>query len=283
MYEESKLDSINGQELYKGAFVSEKGNKKATENSVVFLFLDTSLLIIDNTIPTYDLLNKRSISNKNLIYFGYINEVECFAGELNEQISNDIGEFVNLRQTYTILKTDFLKAAIFAYQIISWNKKTKFCGVCGNLNENSDSIDWVKTCPNCNETYYPKISPAIIVAIKKDNKLLMAHHKRMTNRVFSILAGFVSPGESLEECIHREVKEEAGIEIKNIEYYGSQPWPFPDSLMIGFKAEYKSGELKPDLTEITELKWFKPDEIPEWPDRSSIARVLIDDFISNSK
>lgn len=100
--------------------------------------------------------------------------------------------------------------------------------------------------------------------------------------MYTVLAGFVNPGESLEECIHREIKEEAGVEVSNIRYLGSQPWPFPDSLMIGFIADYVKGELKPDKEEITELKWFEPKEIPKWPDKVSIARTLIDYFIDSN-
>ncbi len=119
----------------------------------------------------------------------------------------------------------------------------------------------------------------MIVAVTNNDKILLAHHKRMRNGFFTVLAGFVNPGESLEECVRREVMEESGIEVKNIKYFGSQPWPFPDSLMIGFTADYDNGELIPDNDEITELKWFGAKEIPEWPDKTTIAWSLIENFI----
>jgi NAD+ diphosphatase len=123
------------------------------------------------------------------------------------------------------------------------------------------------------------MSPAIIVAVVRDGSVLLAHAARFPGAMYSVLAGFVEPGESLEDCVRREVKEEAGVELKNIRYFGSQPWPFPNSLMIGFTAEYAGGEVTMDMKEIVDAQWFTADHLPTIPDKISIARKLIDWFV----
>ena len=135
-------------------------------------------------------------------------------------------------------------------------------------------------CPACSFVSYPRISPAVIVSIEKDGKLLLARAKRFQGVMYSVLAGFVEPGESLEDCVKREVKEETGIEIKNIQYFKSQPWPFPDSLMMAFTAEYAGGTLTIDQEEIVEAGWYSPEDFPITPGKVSVARALIDHFVN---
>jgi len=132
-------------------------------------------------------------------------------------------------------------------------------------------------------TSYPRKSPAVIVSIVRDNKILLARSQKFSNvNMYSVLAGFVDPGESLEDCVRREIREEVRIEVKNIQYFGSQSWPFPDSLMVGFTAEYKSGEISIDNDEIDEAGWFSVSELPRIPRKISIARQLIDWFIEKN-
>jgi len=254
---------------------------KIDENSLVFTFIDSKLLLIDNEIPLYKQIITLNISY--LKYIGKIDNTSCFALDIiNNEKTISFATLVPIRQLYSLLTDSQLKAAIYSFQIILWNRKNKYCGQCSSITEENLPNVLVKQCPNCKEEYYPKISPSVIVAVINNDKILLAQHKRVTNGMYTVLAGFVNPGESLEECIHREIKEEANIEVTNIRYFGSQPWPFPDSLMIGFIADYSKGELKPDNEEITDLKWFKSSEIPEWPDKVSIARTLIDHFIENN-
>lgn len=137
-----------------------------------------------------------------------------------------------------------------------------------------------KECPGCRFLSFPRISPAVIVLVEKENRVLLARVKRFTTELYSVLAGFVEPGETLEETVRREVAEETGIKVKNIRYFGSQPWPFPDSLMIGFTADYESGEIKIDETEIADAGWYDPDRLPIIPGKISIARELIDWFVN---
>src|SRR5271157_1821576 len=124
-----------------------------------------------------------------------------------------------------------------------------------------------RLCEKCGYIAYPRISPAVIVAVVREGKLLLARASRFRTNFYSVLAGFVEPGESAEECLKREVMEETGIKVKNIKYFGSQPWPFPDSLMLAYTAEYVSGEIKVDGREILEAGWYKPGEFPVMPGR----------------
>ena len=137
-------------------------------------------------------------------------------------------------------------------------------------------------CPSCGQNHYPRIAPAIIVAIRKDDKLLMAKHSYHDTIKFALIAGFVEPGESIEEAVHREVLEEVGVKIKNLKYMKSQSWPFPNSLMLGFTAEYDSGDIKVDGDEIVKAKWFKKDEIIRYPSDISISDWLVQNFIDTN-
>lgn len=165
-----------------------------------------------------------------------------------------------------------------AFHLMDWRRTHKFCGACG-AGMSYDDGEHAMKCPNCGVFEYPRIAPAIIVAVEREGKLLLAHGVNFPQGRFSVLAGFVEPGESLEECVEREVYEESGVRLKNIKYFGSQPWPFPHSLMLGFTAEWESGEIVPDMTEVTDVRWFAVDEIPEYYRGVSISAKLIEDFI----
>jgi NAD+ diphosphatase len=163
-------------------------------------------------------------------------------------------------------------------QLIRWDRGHKFCGQCGKLTE-SKKDERAKICPSCGLSAYPRLSPAVIVAVVKGDRLLLGTSKRFRADFWSVLAGFVEPGETLEECVVREVREEVGILVENVHYFGSQPWPFPDSLMVGFTAEYAAGEITVDQTELTDANWFTADDLPRIPPKVSIARRLIDWFV----
>ena len=167
-----------------------------------------------------------------------------------------------------------------AFHLADWDHRTRFCGSCAAPMERVDG-DIAKVCHACGNHSYPQIAPAVIMAIVREGKLLMAHNRRHPGRMFSVLAGFVEAGETLEHAVSREVHEEAGVLIRNIEYFSSQPWHFPNSLMIAFTAEYASGELGGEDDEIEEIGWFGPNELPEdIPSSYSVARRLIEWFVS---
>ena len=159
-----------------------------------------------------------------------------------------------------------------ARQLLQWAENNH----CGRAETGEDRRRCF-LCPSCGLSSY-RLSPAVIVSVV-GTALLLATSARFQVRMFSVLAGFVEPGECLEECVRREIREETGIEVKNIRYFKSQPWPFPDSLMVGFTSEYAGGELKIDGREIVEAGWYGPDELPAIPGKISIARALIDRFI----
>jgi NAD+ diphosphatase len=140
-----------------------------------------------------------------------------------------------------------------------------------------------KECPKCGLLHFPRLAPAIIVLVERGNELLLARSRHFMPGMYSVLAGFVEPGESLEEAVVREVREEVGISVKDIKYFGSQPWPFPHSLMVGFTATYGCGEITIDDTEIEDAGWFTADKLPRIPGKISIARKLIDWFVEKQR
>jgi len=175
---------------------------------------------------------------------------------------------------------DFFRVAGRAKQIVAWNRTHQYCGRCGSRTEPGQE-EFVKKCPNCGMTYYPRLSPAAIMLVHRGDELLLARSPHFPPGMYSALAGFVEPGESIEETVRREVGEEVGVEVGEVRYFGSQPWPFPNSLMIGFLAEWSSGELRiGDPNEIEDAGWFSADAMPYMPPKVSIARAMIDAFLS---
>ena len=172
-----------------------------------------------------------------------------------------------------------------AVQIVAWDGDNQFCSRCAAPLDTL-SYERAKKCPACGLTLYPRLSPAIIIAITRQidgrDHLLLARNHRFPAGMYSILAGFVEPGETLEECCAREVREEVGIEITNVRYAASQPWPFPNSLMLGFTADYANGDFALEDEEIDQAAWFTPDNFPQLPPKISIARRLIDDFAARA-
>jgi NAD+ diphosphatase len=156
----------------------------------------------------------------------------------------------------------------------------RFCPQCGGRNHfNHNQL--AMQCGDCRTLHYPRISSCIIVAVKNQEQILLAQHPRHRNGMYTVIAGFVEVGETLEQCVAREVKEETGINIKNVRYFSSQPWAFPSNLMIGFVAEYQSGELKPDYTELSDAAWFSRETLPQVPPKGTIARALIEDVLGH--
>ncbi|HYE82454.1 MAG TPA: NAD(+) diphosphatase, partial [Clostridia bacterium] len=186
--------------------------------------------------------------------------------------------FLGLRQLHEQIDKSILQAAFRAVQIVAWDETHRFCGACGEATIKK-ADEHAKICPKCGHIAYPRLSPAVIVAITKEDKLLLARNKNFVSGFYSVLAGFVEAGETLEECVKREIREEARIEVKNIKYFGSQSWPFPNSFMLAFTAEHESGEIQVDENEIAEAGWFGVEEIPKIPAKLSISRKLIDWFI----
>jgi NAD+ diphosphatase len=192
-----------------------------------------------------------------------------------EQLSVDHVESVSLRAMLMQIDLSLFNLVAKAWQRAVFLRTHRFCGQCGSR---MVRIDWeiATLCHHCHHRCYPRVSPCIIVAIKRDNKILLAQGKpQKTRQMHSVLAGFVEGGETLEQAVHREVMEEVGIAVKNLRYFSSQPWPFPHSLMVGFFADYDSGDIKVDGKEILEAAWYAKDELPNIPPKFSIAGQLI--------
>jgi len=189
-------------------------------------------------------------------------------------------EWVDLREVWRRCGDETFARAGTAYQYMNWLRNTKFCSRCA-APMSPRTEDKGLGCPNnyCKKVVYAPLHPAVIVAVERDGKLLLAHNARMPAKRYSVLAGFVEPGESLEHTIEREIMEEVGIGVENVRYFGSQSWPFPCSLMLGFTARWKSGELRADGVELDDAGWFAPGELPDIPPAVSISRKLIDDFV----
>ena len=190
--------------------------------------------------------------------------------------------FQGLRRLYGPLDEETWKLAGRAVQIVEWDRNHRYCGRCGAETERKPD-ELARVCPRCGLQQFPRISPAVIVRIERGDELLLARSPHFAPGVYSTLAGFVEPGESLEDTVIREVREEVGVEVTNVRYFGSQPWPFPHSLMIGFVADWAAGEIRPQEGEIEDAGWFTVETLLGLPSRFSIARSLLDDFIERRR
>jgi NAD+ diphosphatase len=185
---------------------------------------------------------------------------------------------VGLREGFALLgESGFLEAGA-ATQVLEWANTHRYCGRCATPTERVPGERCMR-CPSCGLHAYPRIAPAVIVLVRRGAEALLARGARFPLPFFSTLAGFVEIGETLEETVAREIREEVGIEVSDVRYFGSQPWPFPHSLMVGFTAQWAAGDVRPDEKEILEAKWFRADALPTVPPRLSIARRLIDAWV----
>lgn len=210
-----------------------------------------------------------------MLKVGELGNNDCYAFEMEfAQLPGNCAS-IDFREALKLLSNHDIAASNRARQMLHWNREHKFCGHCGQPTELS-TIETAMVCPACKARFYPRIMPAVIIAIIKDDEILLAHNVKFKDGLYSLIAGFVEAGESLEEAVAREIYEEVSIKVKNIKYFDSQSWPFPQSLMLGFTAEYESGEIIVDGVEIADAKWFKCGNLPMIPSEGSISRKLID-------
>lgn len=232
-------------------------------------------------IPSKKEVEDSDIKVRYLQCLGAYNGLNCYCGEVKELIDEKNYDFVDLRTYSQQLTEEHFLVSAKARLLLDHNRANEKCGICGSPTIAKDEgEDRAIYCTNCDNIVWPKTAPAIIVAVTKGDKLLLGHNRRYPKGRYSVLAGFVEMGETFEDCVRREVLEETGIKVHNIKYFGSQPWPFPNSMMIGFTAEYLSGEINVDNDEITHAKWFTKEEIPGLYRRSiSISTQLIEWFL----
>jgi NAD+ diphosphatase len=256
-----------------------------SDDALWFVYHQDRLLIKTGTkgylIPRSRDLNKLKPSLIRKQFLGSLDEIPCYAAELSSD-NNVSGKFAlkGLRELFFgQLEEELVWIAGQANQLVDWNRSHQFCGKCGRPTEDGQD-ERAKVCRRCHLNNYPRVSPAVIVAVIRKNQILLGNNTRFKSGYYSVLAGFVEPGENLEECVAREIKEEVGISVKNIRYFASQPWPFPNSLMVAFLADYAGGEINIDNTEIKAAGWFTADNLPSIPPRITIARQLIDWFVN---
>lgn len=189
-------------------------------------------------------------------------------------------EMCGLRKSYYKLTSSLYLKAGKCHELLYWDMNTKFCGVCGAPMKMHTEIS--KRCTQCGKEIWPQLATAIIVLIHRGDEVLLVHAKNFRGTFYGLVAGFVETGETLEEAVLREVKEETGLKITNIRYFGSQPWPYPCGLMVGFNADYVEGDIHLQRSELSSGGWFRKDNLPEIPEKLSIARMLLDDWLKNS-
>lgn len=186
-----------------------------------------------------------------------------------------------LRAAFHILPEEDFRAARRGRHMLHWVENHRFCSRCG-AEAQRDAEHLSMTCATCGHLQFPRVAPAVIVLVQRGDEALLGRAHRFPPGVYSTLAGFVEPGESLEECVHREIHEEAGVRVTNLRYFGSQPHPFPNSLMVGYVADWESGDVTVDPRELEDARWFRPDALPVLPHPMSIASALIRDFVDRT-
>ena len=217
---------------------------------------------------------------KHAQYLGHRGSVPRYVIEVPGNLPLPEGVvYSGIRELAGLIPDEELATAGLAVQVTDYDRTTRFCGRCGTATEPART-ERAKVCPSCHQVTYPRLSPAVIVLVKNNNSVLMIRGKKAPPGRYSLVAGFVEPGETIEHAVHREVREETGVAIKNIRYCASEPWPFPNSLMLGFVADYEGGEIAPDGIEVESAAWFDRNHLPDLPPKLSITRALIDNWVS---
>lgn len=262
-----------------------------------FIFVGNSLLLYkdkDGESYRIPLAEESPVETKEWTYIQELPDLDgckCRAFQLAVPPSNiDEFETVGLRESYDKLPFHLYNMAGKASELLFWNTNTQYCGVCGAPMKRHTEIS--KRCTNCGKEIWPQVAPAIIVRIRKSavcnpdgtilepEKILLVHAKNFRrSEMYGLVAGFVETGETLEECVRREVQEEVNLKVNNIRYFGSQAWPYPSGIMVGFTADYESGEIRLQDEELSKGAWFSKKNLPQIPDKMSIARKLIDNWL----
>jgi len=252
------------------------------ERSLWFVFRGAELLVAEApaiALPHCNHPNTLGMMPQRIQYLGVLGEEHCFSAEAAAETAAPQGwAWQGLRALFGVLDEARFALAGRALQIVDWDRTHQYCGACGRATAARTS-ERSRECPGCGLVAYPRLAPAVMGLVRREKELLLARAPRFPKDMYSALAGFVEPGETLEQCVEREVYEEVGIKVRRVRYFASQPWPFPHSLMIAFFADYYSGDIRVDETEIEDAKWFdveKFENLPRLPARISIARRLID-------
>jgi len=249
-----------------------------------FVFAGGNLLVRPTAsgveLPVASIWPFAKLPTTRRLYLGALRGRPCHAAEVETTAPPPPGmQFQGLRALWTRLDEGLLGVASQAAQLIEWDRTHQFCGQCGAPTQRR-ADERARQCAACGLTAYPRLSPVIMVRVVRDGQILLARAPRFAPGVYSVLAGFVEAGETLEQAIHREIAEEVNIQVRNLRYFASQSWPFPHSLMIAFTAEYAGGEVRVDGRELLDAGWFAPDALPGLPSPMSMAWRLIQDFVA---
>jgi NAD+ diphosphatase len=251
---------------------------RVEDDAYAFAFRDGRLLTLARDgAPTIPALREVTALEgaHTLHYLGDLEGRQCFAIALTLDAVPQPWEDSGLRALFFRLPDALMALAARAFQVVEWDATHRWCGRCATRMVDRDG-ERARECPACGLVAYPRVSPAMMALVVREREILLARAPRFPGSMYSALAGFVEPGETIEDCVRREVREEVGIEVDGLEYFGSQSWAFPHSLMIAFTARYAGGELVPDPAEIADARWFAIDALPDLPSPMSIARRLID-------
>jgi NAD+ diphosphatase len=261
----------------------------APAQSLWFVFRGAELLVTAPPavgLPHCNHPNNLGMMPQRIQYLGVLGGQHCFAAELAASASAPEGwAWQGLRSLFGVLDDARFALAGRALQIVEWDRTHQYCGACGARTVARTS-ERSRECPDCGLVVYPRLAPAVMGLVRRGRELLLARSPRFAKGMYSALAGFVEPGETLEQCLEREVHEEVGIRVCKVRYFASQPWPFPHSLMIAFFADHDSGEIRIDGVEIEDARWFDVENfenLPRLPARISIARRLIDAAIGEMR
>lgn len=245
----------------------------------VILVENSKLLLVDNGKGEYCFPREQGIifrEDANIFSFGrYVATSIDALGKAGSDLSLTP---VGVREAWGILTEEDYAAAVKGAELINWDRETRYCSRCGRLLKRATEIS--KKCPECGMEFFPQLSPAIVVLVKKGEEALLVHARNFRRpEMMALVAGFVETGESLEECVAREIKEETDLDVRGICYVGSQSWPFPHQLMLGFVAEYAGGELKFADNELSAGGFFTKDNVPPLPTPPSLSREIIDRWL----
>ncbi|MEJ2793780.1 NAD(+) diphosphatase [Iodobacter sp. LRB] len=257
------------------AFIPEYKHLPASANSLCLAFIGDQLLVFpDGRLPEHHNLPAHDGAEIS-VQIGSVAGQSCvlMAWHKDTPYATDL-QAIGLRAAWGLIEDSHYWIAARAQQLLTFDRQHRFCGCCGTATTRMNK-ETARECPACLHRAYPRVSPAIMVLIKKDRQLLLARSPHFRPGVYSALAGFVEAGESCEEAVFREIYEEVGVKVSNLSWFGSQSHPFPHSLMLAFIADYVSGEITPQEGEIEDAQWFGLENLPELPGKSSIAYHLI--------
>lgn len=289
--------------VFAGAFVDRNGERRKdpdwlaealSSNETRFVPVWGDRCLVGGDPPAAVLLGRRAVqpfvTDDNVIFLGLFRDSPAFAVRIDQDVEApfaDLGEFKDLRFLGTVLPADEANLVAHARALAIWHSKTLYCGKCGSASQPEAGGNSRRCCnPDCRQEIFPRTDPAIIVLVAKGDRCVLGRQANWPEGRYSTIAGFVEPGESLEDAVRREVYEETNIRVGAVRYHSSQPWPFPSALMLGFVAEATSADIRLNDGELEEAHWFTRDELKSGdvglPFRISIARRLVDHFIDGT-